>query len=49
VKKWRYDTRFEKEVKPILESNVMFEPMNELKTLVGQKLRDNKLNQLINQ
>jgi hypothetical protein len=27
----------------------MFEPMNELKTLVGQKLRDNKLNQLINQ
>jgi hypothetical protein len=58
VKKWRYDARFEKEVKPILERNMKFEPMGlstyypereeELKVLVSQRMRDNRLNNILN-
>ena len=58
VKKWRYDSRFDKEVKPILESNMKFEPMGlsqyypereeELKVLVAQRVRDNRLNNILN-
>lgn len=58
VKRWRYDVRFEKEVKPILESNMKFEPMGlsqyhpereeELKILVAQRVRDNRLNNILN-
>ena len=58
VKKWRYNGQFEKEVKPILENNMKFEPMDltqyhpereeQLKTLVNQRVRDNRLNNILN-
>jgi hypothetical protein len=58
VKKWRYITQFEKEVKPALEKNMEFEPMclsryhpereEELKVLVNQRVRDNRLNNILN-
>lgn len=57
TEKWRYSKRFNIEVKPILESNMKFEPMSlpqyypereeELKALVAQKLRDMKLGTLL--
>jgi hypothetical protein len=58
VKKWRYNGQFEKEVKPILENNMKFEPMDltqyhpereeQLRTLVSQRVRDNRLNNILN-
>jgi hypothetical protein len=56
--KWRDSDRFYKEVKPILERNMKFEPMglsqyypereDELKVLVSQRVRDNRLNNILN-
>jgi len=58
VSKWRDSDRFYKEVKPILERNMKFEPMclspyypereDELKVLVAQRVRDNRLNNILN-
>jgi hypothetical protein len=58
VKKWRYITQFDKEVKPILENNMKFEPMGlahlypdreeQLRILINQKVRDNRLNNILN-
>lgn len=58
VSKWRNSDRFYKEVKPILERNMKFEPMGlstfhpereeELKALVAQRVRDNRLNNILN-
>jgi hypothetical protein len=59
VKKWRYMiAQFDKEVKPILENNMKFEPMGltqlypdreeQLRILINQKVRDNRLNNILN-
>jgi hypothetical protein len=58
TKKWRHNGQFEKEVKPTLEKNMEFEPMclsryypereEELKVLVNQRVRDNRLNNILN-
>jgi hypothetical protein len=58
VKKWRHITQFDKEVKPILENNMKFEPMGlahlypdreeQLRILINQKVRDNRLNNILN-
>jgi hypothetical protein len=58
TKKWRNNGQFEKEVKPILEKNMEFEPFEltrhypereeELKVLVNQRVRDNRLNNILN-
>ena len=58
VKRWRYVEQFDKDVKPILEKNMKFEPMGltqlypdreeQLRTLINQKVRDNRLNNILN-
>ena len=59
VKKWRYMiAQFDKEVKPILENNMKSEPMGltqlypdreeQLRILINQKVRDNRLNNILN-
>lgn len=58
VSKWRDSDRFYKEVKPVLERNMKFEPMGlsphypereeELKVLIAQRVRDNRLNNILN-